>query len=86
MVRPQFLKNIRSLATGSVVLATLFISQASAQGQTAETAASLVAKGEYLAQAEPDGVNPGTDYIRVALVHNADVTREALTRIVATLG
>ncbi len=45
-----------------------------------------VLPGEYLAQAEPDGVNPGTDYIRVALVHNADVTREALTRIVATLG
>jgi N-succinyldiaminopimelate aminotransferase len=45
-----------------------------------------VLPGEYLAQAEPNGVNPGTDYIRVALVHNADVTREALTRIVATLG
>ena len=45
-----------------------------------------VLPGAYLAQAEPDGVNPGTDYIRVALVHNADVTREALTRIVATLG
>jgi N-succinyldiaminopimelate aminotransferase len=45
-----------------------------------------VLPGAYLAQAEPDGVNPGTDYIRVALVHNADVSREALTRIVATLG
>ena len=45
-----------------------------------------VLPGVYLAQAEPDGVNPGTDYIRVALVHNADVTRDALTRIVATLG
>lgn len=45
-----------------------------------------VLPGAYLAQAEPDGVNPGTDYIRVALVHNADVTRDALTRIVATLG
>jgi aspartate/methionine/tyrosine aminotransferase len=44
-----------------------------------------VLPGVYLAQAEPDGVNPGTDYIRVALVHNADVTRDALTRIVATL-
>ena len=44
-----------------------------------------VLPGAYLAQAEPDGVNPGTDYIRVALVHNADVTRDALTRIVATL-
>ena len=44
-----------------------------------------VLPGVYLAQAEPDGVNPGADYIRVALVHNADVTRDALTRIVATL-
>ena len=44
-----------------------------------------VLPGVYLAQAEPDGVNPGTDYIRVALVHNADVTRDALTRIAATL-
>jgi N-succinyldiaminopimelate aminotransferase len=45
-----------------------------------------VLPGAYLAQAGPDGVNPGTDYIRVALVHDADTTREALTRIVATLG
>jgi N-succinyldiaminopimelate aminotransferase len=45
-----------------------------------------VLPGTYLAQAEPDGVNPGRDYIRVALVHDADTTREALTRLVATLG
>lgn len=45
-----------------------------------------VLPGAYLAQAEPDGVNPGTDYIRVALVHDAKTTREALTRLVATLG
>jgi N-succinyldiaminopimelate aminotransferase len=45
-----------------------------------------VLPGVYLAQAEPDGVNPGTDYIRVALVHDADTTGEALRRIVATLG
>jgi aspartate/methionine/tyrosine aminotransferase len=45
-----------------------------------------VLPGTYLAQAEPDGVNPGEDYIRIALVHDADTTREALTRIVATLG
>jgi N-succinyldiaminopimelate aminotransferase len=45
-----------------------------------------VLPGAYLAQAEPDGVNPGTDYIRVALVHDADTTGEALRRIVATLG
>jgi aspartate/methionine/tyrosine aminotransferase len=45
-----------------------------------------VLPGAYLAQAGPDGTNPGTDYIRLALVHDADTTREALTRIVATLG
>jgi aspartate/methionine/tyrosine aminotransferase len=45
-----------------------------------------VLPGTYLAQAGPDGVNPGEDYIRAALVHDADTTREALTRIVATLG
>ena len=41
---------------------------------------------EQIARAEPDGDNPGRDYVRVALVHDADTTREALTRIVATLG
>jgi aspartate/methionine/tyrosine aminotransferase len=45
-----------------------------------------VLPGAYLAQAGPDGANPGRDYIRVALVHNRDTTRAALTRIVATLG
>jgi aspartate/methionine/tyrosine aminotransferase len=45
-----------------------------------------VLPGDYLAQAGPDGLNPGTDYIRVALVHDAETAREALTRIVATLG
>jgi aspartate/methionine/tyrosine aminotransferase len=45
-----------------------------------------VLPGAYLAQAEPDGANPGKDYVRVALVHDKDTTREALTRIVATLG
>lgn len=44
-----------------------------------------VLPGAYLAQAGPDGANPGTDYIRVALVHDAETTREALKRIVATL-
>ncbi len=45
-----------------------------------------VLPGAYLAQAQPDGDNPGMDYVRVALVHDTDTTREALTRIVATLG
>jgi aspartate/methionine/tyrosine aminotransferase len=45
-----------------------------------------VLPGTYLAQAGPDGVNPGTDFVRIALVHDAETTREALTRVVATLG
>jgi aspartate/methionine/tyrosine aminotransferase len=45
-----------------------------------------VLPGAYLTHGQPGGENPGEDFIRVALVHNADTTREALTRIVATLG
>ena len=45
-----------------------------------------VLPGAYLSRAEPDGENPGKDYVRVALVHDADVTREALGRIRAVLG
>jgi N-succinyldiaminopimelate aminotransferase len=45
-----------------------------------------VLPGAYLARAQPNGDNPGRDYIRVALVHDAETTREALKRIVATLG
>ena len=45
-----------------------------------------VLPGAYLAQPQPDGGNPGHDFVRVALVHDAETTREALARIVATLG
>jgi N-succinyldiaminopimelate aminotransferase len=45
-----------------------------------------VLPGAYLAQPQSDGANPGKDFIRAALVHDADTTREALMRIVATLG
>lgn len=45
-----------------------------------------VLPGAYLAQAGADGVNPGADYVRVALVHDADTTSEALGRVVAILG
>ncbi|ODR97310.1 aspartate aminotransferase [Methyloceanibacter superfactus] len=45
-----------------------------------------VLPGAYLTHAQPDGANPGQDFIRVALVHDAETTREALGRIVATLG
>jgi aspartate/methionine/tyrosine aminotransferase len=45
-----------------------------------------VLPGAYLSRAEPDGENPGKDYVRVALVHDADRTREALGRITTVLG
>jgi len=45
-----------------------------------------VLPGAYLTQAQPDRANPGQDFVRVALVHDADTTREALERMVATLG
>jgi N-succinyldiaminopimelate aminotransferase len=45
-----------------------------------------VLPGAYLSRAEPDGDNPGKDYVRVALVHDADRTREALRRITTVLG
>ena len=45
-----------------------------------------VLPGAYLTKTQPGGANPGRDFIRVALVHDADTTREGLARIVATLG
>ena len=39
-----------------------------------------VIPGEYLAR-EADGYHPGAGYIRLALVHDTDTTREALTRL-----
>lgn len=45
-----------------------------------------VLPGAYLTQPQPDGTNPGKDFIRVALVCDAGTTREAIARIVATLG
>jgi mono/diheme cytochrome c family protein len=48
-LRPPFLKSLRSAAASSVVVTTLLMAQASAQSQKA--AASVVARGEYLAQA-----------------------------------
>ncbi len=41
-----------------------------------------VLPGVYLAHEDRNGVNPGTDFIRVALVHDAATVREALERIV----
>ena len=45
-----------------------------------------VLPGAYLTHAQPGWANPGQDFVRVALVHDAETTREALGRIVATLG
>jgi aspartate/methionine/tyrosine aminotransferase len=45
-----------------------------------------VVPGKYLARDEPDGRNPGADYIRVAMVHDNATTAEALHRLVAVLG
>lgn len=41
-----------------------------------------VIPGAFLAQADRTGVNPGAQYVRVALVHDAKVIREALERFV----
>ena len=45
-----------------------------------------VVPGRYLAHEQADGSNPGADYIRVAMVHNNEITAEAMHRLVAVLG
>jgi N-succinyldiaminopimelate aminotransferase len=45
-----------------------------------------VVPGRYLAREQDDGSNPGSDYIRVAMVHNNEITAEALHRLVGVLG
>ncbi|BCP55768.1 aminotransferase [Kaistia sp. 32K] len=42
--------------------------------------------GAYLALPRPDGSNPGTPYIRVAMVQDLATTQEALTRMARVLG
>ncbi|MCZ6511437.1 MAG: aminotransferase class I/II-fold pyridoxal phosphate-dependent enzyme [Alphaproteobacteria bacterium] len=44
-----------------------------------------VLPGEYLAQTDASGSNPGRSYIRAALVHDIETTRDALNRIRETL-
>ncbi len=44
-----------------------------------------VLPGAYLARADRNGDNPGANYIRLALVHDPDTTREALKRLVSAL-
>jgi N-succinyldiaminopimelate aminotransferase len=45
-----------------------------------------VVPGRYLAREQADGSNPGADYIRVAMVHDNEITAEAMHRLVAVLG
>lgn len=45
-----------------------------------------VLPGRYLARNQPDGGNPGADYIRVAMVQDRAATAEALRRLVGVLG
>ncbi len=65
----------------------------SAQGGDEEASKRLwrdgglrVIPGHYLARDGADGSNPGTNYIRVALVQDKETTAEALHRLVAVLG
>jgi N-succinyldiaminopimelate aminotransferase len=44
-----------------------------------------VIPGAFLAQAGRDGTNPGNDYLRLALVHDAATVKEALERFVVVL-
>ncbi|MEO0671823.1 MAG: aminotransferase class I/II-fold pyridoxal phosphate-dependent enzyme [Pseudomonadota bacterium] len=44
-----------------------------------------VVPGAFLAMPDREGTNPGDAYIRVALVHDLDTTREALERLVASV-
>ena len=45
-----------------------------------------VIPGRYLARLQPDGSNPGSGYIRIAMVQDKETTAEALHRLVAVLG
>jgi len=45
-----------------------------------------VIPGSYLAREQADGSNPGTGYLRVAMVQDEATTAEALHRLVAVLG
>jgi aspartate/methionine/tyrosine aminotransferase len=65
----------------------------SAQGGSEAAALKLwreaglrVVPGRYLAREQEDGSNPGADYVRVAMVHNNEITAEALHRLVGVLG
>ena len=50
-----------------------------------QNAALRVIPGEYLAKTDATGVNPGAGYIRCALVHDLETTKQALHRLQLTL-
>ena len=50
-----------------------------------QRASVKVLPGAFLAQAGRDGTNPGTNYVRLALVHDAATIAEALERFVVVL-
>jgi aspartate/methionine/tyrosine aminotransferase len=63
-----------------------------AHGGSEQTAVKLwreagvrVLPGRYIARDQADGSNPGTDFIRVAMVQDEDSTAEALRRVVSVL-
>ena len=45
-----------------------------------------VIPGRYLARPQQDGSNPGSGYIRIAMVQDKETTAEALHRLVTVLG
>jgi aspartate/methionine/tyrosine aminotransferase len=45
-----------------------------------------VLPGRFIARDQADGSNPGTNYIRIAMVQDKEITAEALHRLVAVLG
>lgn len=49
-------------------------------------AALRVLPGGYIGRADPEGVVPGADYVRLALVHDQTTTEDALDRLVGVLG
>ena len=63
--------NMKHLAGGTNATVTLW-----------KDAGVKVTPGSFLAQDDPNGFNPGKDFIRVALVHDVATIREALTRLV----
>lgn len=66
--------NVSNCGTGSDAAVTLW-----------QRAGVRVVPGAFLAQAGRDGTNPGTSYVRLALVHDAATIAEALERFVVVL-